>query len=140
MDKPLISPRRILILDDDAACREVWQLVCEDLWPQALCIHAETLAEAMTQTDADLVLSDLSLADSRPRATVQALVATFPVTVPLILISGSVVRMEGYELLRLGADAFFLKGRDITELTQILYTTWVAHCGRRLRMAALAGT
>ncbi len=135
MDKPLISPRRILILDDDTSCREIWQIVCEDLWPQALCIHAATLAEAVTQTDADLVLSDLSLTDSRPRATVHALVAAFPVDVPLVLISGSVVRMEGYELLRLGADAFFLKGRDVAELTQILYTTWVAHCGRRVRAA-----
>lgn len=138
MDKPLISPRRILILDDQAACREAWQLVCEELWPEACYVHAATLAEALVHVDMDLVLTDLSLPESPPRQTVQALVAALPVTVPLVLLSGSVVSFEGYEFLRLGADAFFLKGRDITELTQILYTTWVAHCGRRLRRAALA--
>lgn len=139
MDKAPISPRRILILDDQAGCREAWQLVCEELWPEASYVHAETLVEALRHPEVDLVLTDLSLPESAPRQTVQALVAVLPATVPLILLSGSVASFEGYEFLRLGADAFFLKGRDITELTQILYTTWVAHCGLRLRMAAMAG-
>lgn len=133
-----ISPSRILILDDHAACREAWQLLCEELWPAAAFLHAPTLAAALAHTDVDLVLADLTLPDSQPRQTVTSLVEALPITTPLVLLSGSVAKLEGYELLRLGADAFVSKGTDTEEVIKTLYASWLRACGLRMRMQAWA--
>lgn len=138
MKHTLISPARIGIVDDHAACREAWQILCEELWPTAQCLHAATLAEAVALLPVDLLLADLTLPDSTPRQTVTRLVQALPPEVPLVLLSGSVARLEGYELLRMGADAFVSKGADAEEVLKTLYASWLRACGLRLRMQAWA--
>lgn len=133
------TPECILILDDSSGCREAWELLCTELWPSVLCYQAETVSEALNwlglDTVIDLVLSDLSIPGSPPRQTVESLVEACPLHVPIVLLSGSVVALEGYEMLRLGADSFCLKGSDINVISQCLYRTWVRSIGRRRRIA-----
>ena len=135
-----VSPATILIVDDHPACRDSWALLCQDLWPEVHCLEVGTLGEAVVLLESraaiDLVLSDLRLPDSSPRHTVETLAALVPVDIPIILLSGSVLPLEGYDMLRLGADAFVLKGTDAYKMQARIYMAWAQACGRQHRHAA----
>lgn len=112
-------------------------MMLEDLWPDVRCLGAPTMADGLhalaTLTQIDLVCADLHLPDSTPKETMAALVQVVPPDVPLVLISGSVLPLEGYDMLRLGADAFCPKGMDATHMQNRIYMAWASACGRRLR-------
>lgn len=131
-----VSPQMILLLDDRAACRTALALLCDDLWPDVVCQEAASLDEVaafLSQWTPDLVLADLRLEASTPVETVTFLSTHLPPDIPLVLISGSVLPLEGYDMLRLGADAFVVKGRELAETQNIVYMAWCAAVGRRKR-------
>lgn len=136
MAERAVSPHLILLLDDREACRAALALLCEDLWPDVVCQEAAALADVahlLSQWVPDLVLADLRLEASSPVETVRFLSAHLPPDIPLVLISGSVLPLEGYDMLRLGADAFVVKGRELAETQNIVYMAWCASVGRRKR-------
>lgn len=136
----LISPRTILLIEDHTACLEAWEVMLEDLWPEVRCLGAPTLADGIhaieTLTQIDMVCADLHLPDSTPKETLATLVHVLPPDIPLVLISGSVLPLEGYDMLRLGADTFCPKGMDTSHMQNRIYMAWAAACGRRVRQQA----
>ena len=135
--RPPISPGTILLLDDDVALLTALEELCTMLWPEAKYLMIERLGQAIpllgAQCCVDLVIADLRLPDAPPDVTMPALLALVPPDVPLIVLSGSVWVLEGYEMLRGGADAFILKGGDTFALGQTILHTWLGHCGRQAR-------
>lgn len=135
-----VSPQTILLLDDHPACLEAWDVLLQDLWPDVVCVMATTLErglQILTEgPPVDLVCADLALPGSPPKHTLQALIQILPPSIPLILISGSVDALQGYDMLRVGADSFCPKGMEPTQMQHRLYMTWASACGRRARVQA----
>jgi len=135
-----ISPQMILVLDSQDTREKDWGELLHTLWPGALCIYTTTLHEGLAclagDQTIDLVCVNLCLPDSTPYQIMEELRSACAVEVPIILISGSDLALEGYDMLRLGADMFCPKGMDRYKMRNRIYIAWAAACGRQKRKAA----
>ena len=130
------EPKLLLVIEDDPDCRAVLALLLAELWPACALCFAACLTEAERVLDGclpDLVLADLKLTDSLPETAINVLLDRLPPLLPLVVVSGYMTPLEGQEMLRLGADAFIVKGTSKGDIQQRLLHTWLRAVGRQAR-------
>lgn len=133
-----LIPPTILIIEDSLALQDILPRMLASLWPAP---HTEYLAAlSLQETIAILahvlpgmVLLDLQLPDSSGLATLDALVSLLPPTVPLVVLSGTVTPLEGYQTLARGATGFLPKPPSIAALHDTMIRAWMQSHGQRWR-------
>jgi len=129
------SPLKILVLEDNKRDAELLLDTLEEVgFNQAQFAVARELGEAMRLLDQDrfdLVLSDLSLPDSRGLDTFTKLYARAPET-PIVLLTGLEDESVGLQAVRAGAQEYVVKGKlDGKALARVIYYAIERHSLRR---------
>lgn len=128
----------ILVIEDSPVVAMALLEALSLLWPAAVeqAMHCADLGSTrlwLARHLPDLVIADLKLPDSEPDTTITTLVQLLPAHVPLVVISGYVTSLEGYQYLERGADAFLPKGGDTLHMVEAIGHVWLAAQGRRQR-------
>jgi DNA-binding NtrC family response regulator len=114
------TPLHILVVDDEAAMREVLAVRLEE-WGHtvATAFDARTAQEALRRTAVDAVVSDVRLPDASGIELLRSLTAGEPHR-PVVLITAYGTVDEAVEAMKLGARDFLTKPLDYAKLRAIL--------------------
>ena len=114
---------RVLIVDDHSLVRDGMRSLLEVTFPACEILEAGSLAEAITelnaQTDVDMVLLDLHIPDVSRFSGLNELRDSFP-SIPVVMFSGTLDRITVREALAAGAAGFVPKSLKRAEIIDAL--------------------
>jgi two-component system response regulator AtoC len=116
------SPSHLLLVDDEAAFREV---IAERLTDQGFCVEqagtGEAALERLTEFAFDILVTDLRLPGVDGRKVIDEALARYPDIIVIVITGYGTVR-EAVEITRLGAEGFISKPFQFEELLHDLTT------------------
>jgi len=114
---------RVLIVDDHSLVRDGMRSLLEVTFPACDILEAGSLAEAVTelnaQGDVDMVLLDLHIPDVSRFSGLNELRDSFP-SIPVVMFSGTLDRITVREALAAGAAGFVPKSLKRNEIVDVL--------------------
>jgi DNA-binding response OmpR family regulator len=114
---PVAAPRRVLVVEDDAA---LCGMLVDALTLEGLhaigAMDGDTAIRSLTTFRPELVVTDLCIDGAAPAAVAEAYRASMGRTAPLLLLSGRAIEDVATEAARLSASGFLIKPFNIAEL------------------------